>query len=70
MSDSGTGTWALATCKRDNKIILGGLGAMGCGVMAFSITPRQEKRTKGVPDFPTVDEAYDHAWDVTLGVKK
>ena len=63
-------TWPLATCKAEDTMIRGGLGVLGVGVMAFTMVPRWEDDAKRVPDFPTVDEAYDHAWDVTLGVKK
>ena len=57
-------SWPLATCKKENKIILGGLGALGVGVMAF--TQNSHDNTDEIPDFPTVRKALDHAWRVTL----
>ena len=58
----------LATCKAKNQVILGGLGGMGCGVMAFTLSER--KTHKDTPDFPTIQEAYDYAWEVTTGIVK
>lgn len=46
---------ALATCRAANKVILGGLGAFGNGIMAFTIVDLDIPAS--TPDFPTLHDA-------------
>lgn len=51
---------ALATCRKENLVILGGLGAMGCGIMAFNLDVHGQGVTKKTPDFRTPEAANRH----------
>ena len=48
----GRATPALATCRRQDLVILGGLGGFGCGIMGFSLSAHG-RVSRRVPDFKT-----------------
>ncbi len=48
---------ALATCRAENLVILGGLGAMGIGIMGFELEHRGKDVDDSTPDFETVEDA-------------